>query len=108
MPHITLTGIHKEIALSTSSELIDQLQALLECPRNYFTIELLGNPYIFDGEIVSPPCKINVEWFDRGQEIQDKAAEIITSIMKISGYEALDIYFTHLEKNRYYENGEHF
>lgn len=108
MPHLTLTGVHKEIAISVSTEIIDRLQALLECPRNYFTIELLSNPYIFDGELVSPPCKVGVEWFDRGQENQDKAAEIITAILNAVGYEALDIYFTHLEKNQYYENGEHF
>jgi len=108
MPHIILTGIHKEIAISTSTEMINRLQVLLECPRNYFTIELQSNPYIFDGEIVSPPCKIGVEWFNRGQETQDAAAEIITSIMKTAGYDALDIYFTHLEKNQYYENGDHF
>lgn len=108
MPHLTFTGVHKEIVISISTELVDRLEALLECPRDYFTIELLETPYIADGKVVSPPCKVGVEWFDRGQDIQDKAAEIITSTLSYAGYKTCDIYFTCLEKNQYYENGQHF
>ena len=108
MPHLKLTGIKKEIAFSISTGLINDLEALLVCPREYFTIELDENPYIFDGETAPVPCKITVEWFDRGQEIQDQAATIITLTLKKAGYDALDIYFTHLLESQYYENGKHF
>ena len=108
MPHLKLTGIKKETAISISTGLINDLEALLACPREYFTIELDENPYIFDGEIVPAPCKITIEWFDRGQENQDQAAAIITLAFKKAGYDALDIYFTHLLESHYYENGKHF
>ena len=108
MPHLKLTGIKKETAISISTGLINDLEALLACPRDYFTIELDENIYIFDGEITPAPCKITVEWFDRGQEIQDQAAAIITSALRKAGYDALDIYFTHFLESHYYENGKHF
>lgn len=108
MPHLKLTGIRKETALTISTELVNDLEALLACPREYFTIELDEAIYIADGKIVPSPCKIAVEWFDRGQDNQDKAAIIITSILKKAGHETLDIYFTHLSETCYYENGIHF
>lgn len=51
---------------------------------------------------------VDVSWFDRGQEVQDAAANIITKYINSIGYKNVDVIFHCLEKNRYYEDGENF
>ena len=31
---------------------IDELVEIIECPRDYFTIELINNTFIMDGEVI--------------------------------------------------------
>lgn len=108
MPALRLKSIDANKALTISKELVDELQELIQCPRNYFSIELGQSSFVFDGEFVEGPQMVDVFWFNRGQEIQDKAAKIITKYIKSVGYENVDIIFYDLEAKNYYENGEHF
>lgn len=108
MPRIKIKGIKVEDICTVSKELIDELETLLTCPRDYFSLEHVNSTFIKDGEIVSGYPFVEVAWFDRGQEIQDKAAKIITKFFNSVGYENLDIIFIMLKKESYYENGEHF
>lgn len=108
MPQLQFKGIKKEGICRISKELIDELQEILQCPRDYFTLEVMNNPYIFDGEEVEGYPMIEIKWFDRGQEIQDTIAKVITKKINQLGYKAVDIFFTILEDNKYYENGKHF
>lgn len=107
MPMIKIKGIPQEEVIKESKELIDSLVEIIECPRDYFTIELVNNTFIKDGEIATPPTIVEVAWFNRGQDIQDKVAEVITNHFK-KDRECLDVFFKSLEHNCYYENGEHF
>ncbi len=107
MPMIKVTGISKEKVVKESKELIDELVEIIKCPRDYFRIELLDNTFIMDGSIVEAPQIIEVSWFDRGQEIQDKVAESITKHFKKDEI-CLDVIFHSLKESCYYENGKHF
>jgi hypothetical protein len=52
---------------------------------------------------------IEVAWLDRGQEVRDTVVEIITdSIRNNLNIESMDLAFTVFEREKYYENGEHF
>lgn len=64
---------------------MDELQELIQCPREYFTLEIIRSDYIKEGEIVSGPPVVEFYWFDRGQVVQDQAARIITSRNAIYG-----------------------
>jgi hypothetical protein len=108
MPALKLKAIDENKALSVSKQLIDELQELIQCPRDYFSIELVQSKFIMDGIFVEGPQMVDVYWFDRGQETQDKAAKIITKYINSIGYKSVDIIFYSLEKDKYYENGEHF
>jgi hypothetical protein len=108
MPALKLIAIDGKKALTISKELIDELQELMQCPRDYFSIEVAQSKYIMDGKFVGGPQMVEVYWFDRGQEIQDKAAKIITKHVHSIGYKSVDVIFHPLDKNKYYENGEHF
>lgn len=108
MPALKFKAIEAERLRSISKELIDELVELLQCPRGYFSLEIPQVLFIKDGEYDTGSPVVEVAWFDRGQEVQDKAAQIITKYVKIMGYKDVDVIFMKLKENRYYENGEHF
>ena len=108
MPILTLRAVKQEEAMKISRELIDELEGLLNCPRDYFTIELRNSIFIKDGAMTESYPIVDVAWFDRGQELQDKVAEIITRYIRSFGYETVDVIFHKLLEEAYYENGKHF
>lgn len=108
MPALKLKSIDENKALSISKRLIDELQELIQCPREYFSIELVESKFIMDNKFVKGPKMVDVFWFDRGQEVRDKAANIITKCFNSIGYKSVDVIFHSLEQDKYYENGEHF
>ncbi|MGL5822324.1 MAG: DUF1904 family protein [Sarcina sp.] len=107
MPMIKFRGIEKSEVKAKSRKLVDDLARVVECPRDYFTLEISAGEFVFDGEDVEQPSIIQVSCFDRGQAIQNEVAQIITSAFK-GDKEYLEVFFTKLEENSYYENGEHF
>lgn len=108
MPALKLKGIDAKKALTISKVLVDELRDLIQCPRDYFSIEVVQSKYIMDGMFVGGPAMVDVMWFDRGQDVQDKAAEIITKHINSIGCKSVDVIFHPLDEKKYYENGEHF
>lgn len=108
MPQLTFRGIKQADLCTISKPLVDQLETLLKCPRSYFTLEHLPSTFISEGKVSEGYPFVEVAWFDRGQDTQDKAAEIITNILKNVGYPNCDIVFNLLKEMAYYENGKHF
>lgn len=108
MPQIKMRGIETEIVRKLSKQLIDELAVLTQSPRDYFTLEVIHSTFVLDGDIVPGYPFIEIAWFDRGQEIQDQVAQVISRLLNQMGYSSVDIMFTVLEKPRYYENGEHY
>ena len=108
MPIIKIKAISQNDVSKISKTLIDDLQKATQIPREHFTLELPTSIYIVDGQVVDGPPMVEVFWFDRGQELQDQVAGILTRHIQSAGYSDVDVIFTILERNRYYENGEHF
>lgn len=108
MPMLNFKAIEIEKLCIISKKLIDELEKLIQCPRDYFSLSVDRSVYVKDGEIVKGEAVVEVSWFDRGQDIQDKAAKIITKYVNSVGYKNLDVIFYALDKSKYYENGEHF
>ena len=108
MPMIKFKGIEVSNICNISKELIDELQELIQCPRDYFSLAVDQSVYVRDGEIVEGAPIVEVSWFDRGQEVQDKVAKIITQHVTSIGCLDVDVIFFVLDKSKYYENGEHF
>lgn len=108
MPQLKIRGIKVDDICKISTQLIDELEKIIGCPRNYFTIEHIGSTFIKDGNISEGYPFVEILWFDRGQEIQDKTAKIITNLINELGYKNIDLFFTPIKENLYYENGEHF
>jgi hypothetical protein len=107
MPQIIIKGMKKEDVQKMSKRMVDELYPIVQCPREYFTVEFVDATFIMDGDVVKSDPFIQINWFDRGQEVQDKVAAAITKNIYDAGYKHVDIFFTMLERNNYYENGEH-
>lgn len=108
MPQIKFRGTDTNKLLAVSKGLVDELADAVGCPHQYFTLECIQSTYIQDGTVVPGYPFVEVAWFDRGQEVQDRVAGIITRYMQQAGYANVDVFFTIFEKTGYYENGEHF
>ena len=108
MPQISIRGIQSKKVTSISKEMINELQGIIDCPRDYFTIEVIDSVFIMDGVITEGYPFVEVSWFDRGQEVQDKVAKSITRFIHNLGYKNVDVIFKVFEENKYYENGQHF
>ena len=109
MPQIKIRGINENDICKISEKMINDLVEAVKCPRDYFEIEFIKSVAIRDGKIADVYHFVEVAWFDRGQEVQDIVARIITdSIRNNLDVESMDLAFTVFEKEKYYENGEHF
>jgi hypothetical protein len=103
-----MRGVDLEKVCAVSETMIDVLEKIIECPRDYFTIEWIPSTFVCDGSIVQGYPFVEVAWFDRGQEIQDQVAREITRVIHEIGYSSVEVSFLALEKRSYYENGERF
>lgn len=109
MPHLRFRGLEKNELLEISSNILEDISELTSTPKDHFTMEYIESIFIFDGkENGNRYPFVSVDWFARGEEMMEKTARIITNAIKKYGYEDVAVYFTDLEKARYYENGEHF
>ena len=108
MPQIKMRGIETDTICKFSKQLIDELAVLTKSPRDDFTLEAIHSTFIQDGKVVPGYPFVEIAWFDRGQEIQDQVAKIISRLINKVGYPSVDIMFTILDRPRYYENGEHY
>lgn len=107
MPHIMIKGMKLADVKKISKGMIDELEVIIGCPREYFTLEALDTNFVIDGETVAKDPFIQINWFDRGQEVQDKTAVAITEHISAVGYKNVEMFFMMLERNNYYENGMH-
>ena len=109
MPQIKVRGINENDICKISEKMIDELVEAVKCPRDYFEIECIKSVAIRNGKIADVYPFVEVAWFDRGQEVQDMVAKIITdNIRENLNVESMDLAFTVFEKEKYYENGDHF
>ena len=103
MPMLKFKAMETKSVCSISKDLLDELQKLLQCPRETLSIEVSQSVYVKDGEIVSGPSVVEVHWFPRTQELQDKAAEIIIKHAQSIGYPNVEVIFSILDKDKVYK-----
>ncbi|MDF2569499.1 MAG: hypothetical protein K0R55_1103 [Sporomusa sp.] len=108
MPQLIIKGMELEKIKKVSTPLIDELQEILGCPRDYFTIEAVSSIFIMDGQPQQINPFVQVNWFDRGQDVQDQVAAAIYRHVLCIGYSHVETFFVVLEENRYYENQNHY
>jgi len=108
MPQLRFHGVDKEKIKGFSRDLVNELANLIQCPRDHFVLEAINSSYIFDGDQVEGYPFVEFAWFDRGLEVQDKAAQMVTKHINEAGYREVEIAFIVYQGRNYYENGKHY
>ena len=65
MPHLRFRGVDEATLCAISQPLVDQLAALVTTSRDNFTLELLTNPFVFDGQRLTPEPMVQVPGVQR-------------------------------------------
>lgn len=108
MPQVRIKGITPENVKLISKEIADTISTLTGCPREHVDIDVMLVRTLRDSLEVETSPFIEIYWFDRGQEVTDKVAKALTQIIQNLNIKSVDIAFFILQRNLYYENGEHF
>lgn len=110
MPHFRFRAVEPQTVKFLSKTLIDELEDLMKSPRADFTFEYIHTDFYHEGAANSAYPFVEVLWFDRGQNVKDKVAEIVTKRIKDDvGLEVdVAVIFTALKPDNYYDNAEHY
>ena len=108
MPHLRMRAIKSEHVQALSETLLPELAQAINTDEENFTFERIETQFFVKGTATSSYPMIEVLWFPRPQEVQDKVATLITNKVKSLINDDVIVIFTKLEKESYYENGKHF
>src|SRR4051794_2724618 len=108
MPQLIFKGITVEKVKKISTPLVMELANLCQCETDNFTLEIIQSTFVFNQNEVEGFPFIEVKWFDRGQEIQDQFAGIITKHLQSIGISELEVAFSIFLESAYYLNGKNF
>lgn len=109
MPHLLIRGIAPELIRSVGKPLTEELAAICGCPAGDFMLECLHTTSIADGEFAPSYPFIEIAWFDRGPEAQDRFAEAVDRHVRQSlGLPELEVAFRVYRARDYYSNGSSF
>lgn len=102
MPKISFRAVDAAAVRAASGPIVDEMQALLGCPREALTVEVSQSTFMRDGSECAGMAVVEVEWLPRPKELQDRAAELIARHLKDMGHDSADIIFTILDPERFY------
>jgi hypothetical protein len=108
MPLLIIRGVSVDQVKTISTSLVQELADLCSCGTDNFTLEIVKSTYVFDGNEVSGYPLIEVKWFERGLEIQDQFANIITKNIQALGISEVEVAFSTFQESAYYLNGKSF
>lgn len=110
MPHFRMRAVEPQTVQLLSKTLIDDLETIMKSPREDFTFEYIYSTFYHEGEVSEAYPFVEILWFDRGQEVQDIVAKIVTERVKEVAGLALNVavIFTALKPNEYYDNAQHY
>lgn len=105
MPHLIIRGVAPDQIRMISKALVTELASLCHCPPDHILLECLHTTACFDGEFVPSYPFVEVNWFDRGQQVRDQAAECIDRHVRSLGIAEAEVAFRIYEADSYYTNG---
>lgn len=109
MPHIRIRGLSESAVQKISQILPQTLAPAMETTEDNFSVERVTTVFYKDGRVTEGDPMVEVHWFGRGQGVQDRCAQLITTALQpLTKSEFIAVVFIDLPKENYYENGQHF
>ncbi|MFK9090285.1 DUF1904 family protein [Bacillus salipaludis] len=108
MPHLVFRGVSIEQVKTISKPLVEELADVCRCGTDNFTLEVLSSTFIFEKKEVAGFPFIEVKWFERGQEIRDQFAQVVSKLVQSLEIPEVEVAFTTFRETAYYSNGKSF
>lgn len=110
MPHFRFRAVEPQTVQALSKPLIDELVSVMGSPREDFTFEYIYTTFFHEGEVSPAYPFVEVFWFERGQEVRDTVAQVVTKQVKeiVGEDNNVAVIFTALEPSAYYDNAKHY
>ncbi|XGC81580.1 DUF1904 domain-containing protein [Bdellovibrio bacteriovorus] len=109
MPHIRMRSIKNSDVAKLSATMVKNLAAIINTSEDNFTFEAVSSQFFAGGKESASYPFVEVLWFSRPQEVQDRCASYICDTVKdLTNEPDVVVVFVELEKTAYYENGKHF
>ncbi len=106
MPRLQFYALPLPVVMEVSEGLVDELAALMSVAREHFVLEHIASTFVYDGVEKGGFPYVEVHCFDRGEEVFDRTAEVITRRLQALGVAGVDVAFRLLTRRHYYENGK--
>ncbi len=107
MPRFRVTGVAPAALEALREPLFDELEQALGVPRAHLVLLASGDTPLPEPGLAITPF-VEVGWFDRGLEVQDRVSRILTNHLKAAGCEPPDVVFALYARRSYYEDGQPF
>lgn len=106
MPHLVVRGVSSDSLQSVAPVLVGQLAELCECGTDNFTVSGLHTTIAWGGSPEDPPFAfVEVGWFERGNDIRDRFARLVTESLVPLGFAEVEVVFVAYREEAYYING---
>ena len=106
MPQIIIKGITEEQCAALSVKAAPDLAKICNCPSDWFIFDLMHSRFYDENGRTKHCPVVQVWWFRRPMEIQDKVAKYLHKQFENMGFCADQISFHIFDEDKYYENGE--
>lgn len=108
MPQIIVKGVKEEEVKKLSMECSPKLGEMCDCPSDWFVFDYIESKFFDETGLIKHWPVVQVWWFERPQEVQDKFAKCLNDYFVELGYTGSQISFHIFDENSYYEEGQHF
>lgn len=108
MPRVTIHGVSFQAAKSLGMAIKKNLVSCDEIKPEHVQVQFLQTIALTHVEEEEWLPMIDILWFGRSQEVQDKVAEMLTQLFWKMGFENLQVTFQTIAENCFYENGQHY
>lgn len=106
MPRLQFYALPLPVVREVSAGLVDELTMLMGVQREHFVLEHVDSTFVYDSAVKEGFPYVEVHCFDRGAEVFDRTAEIITRRLQALGVAGVDVAFRPLLRRHYYEDGK--
>lgn len=105
MPFLRFHVVEQKRLERVGERLISEIVNTLGCPRETVVLEVMNSSFVSGADKIQPYAFVEVLYFERPSEQQDKIVQILYDCLKEVGYTESDVHFSYLQKCNYYENG---
>jgi hypothetical protein len=108
VPHLVFRGVSVDQVKTISKSLVNELADVCSCGTDNFTLEICSSTFVFEENEVPGFPFIEVKWFERGQEVRDQFARVVTKHVQSLEIPEVEVAFTTFQESAYYSNGKSF